>query len=121
MLYIPYMAEEAEIILKNLILYFQYKYGEEVLLYFTESVKKEAQEDNWDEKNQRVVYPTDLYIEEEEEDKVGFKEAQVFITNQKLLIEEAKRKSILRLELGQEDQLSKAHQEAQNKVNSMTN
>ena len=45
-LYIPYLIEEVEIMLKNLIPYFNHKYGKEALLYFTNLVKKEAQEDN---------------------------------------------------------------------------
>ena len=86
----PYLVEEVEIMLKNLVLYFNHKHGEEALLYFTNLAKKEAQEDNWDKENQWIVCSTNLYIKEEEENEVGFEEAQVFIINQKLLIEEAK-------------------------------
>ena len=43
-LYIPYLVEEVEIILNNLIPYFVYTYRNDALLYFTESVKKEAKD-----------------------------------------------------------------------------
>ena len=42
------LAEEAKIIIYNLILYLWHKYGDEVLLYFTEEVKQEVKEDKWD-------------------------------------------------------------------------
>ena len=47
----PHLTKEVEIMLKDLILSFNYKYGEEVLLYFTDPANKEAQEDNWDKEN----------------------------------------------------------------------
>ena len=57
---------------------------------FTEDVKKKAKEDQQDAENKRVVCTTNIYIEKEEEDDLGFKEARIFIDNQKKLIEEAK-------------------------------
>ena len=43
-LYMPYLTEEVKIILNDLIPYFQYHFGNKALLYFTNSVKKEAKD-----------------------------------------------------------------------------
>ena len=43
-LYMPYLIEEVEIMLSNLIPYFHFKYSNEILLYFIESAKKEAKD-----------------------------------------------------------------------------
>ena len=70
-LYMLHMAEEAELMLNNLIPYLQYEYGDEVLEYFTEAAKKEAKDYCWDKENQKVICATNIYTEEEEIDKLG--------------------------------------------------
>ena len=83
MLYMPYIVEEAELMINNLLLYLKYKYRYRVLEYFTDIAKKEAREDRQNEENKQVIYATDLYIEEEVEDMLGFKEVKLFINKQK--------------------------------------
>ena len=97
MLYILHLTEEAEVILNNLIPYFQYKFGDNTLLYFTKSTKNKAKKDRSDAKKNRVVYATDLYLEEEEVDKLGFKEAKSFIGSQKERIALAKNLILIEL------------------------
>ena len=86
--------------LNNLILYFVYTYGNDTLLYFTKSVKKEVKDNKQDSTNNRVVCMTDLYLEEEEEDVLGFQEAKSFIDSQKKLIAQAKNSIIYGLSVG---------------------
>ena len=89
-LYMLYIATEAELMLNNLLLYLKHEYSDKILEYFTEVVKKESKDDQWDKENNRVVYAMDMILEEEGEDKLGLEEARVFINNQKKRIEEAK-------------------------------
>ena len=94
-LYIPHVATKAELMLNNLIPYLKHEYGDNVLEFFIEAVKKEASKDNWDEKNNRIVCAIDMYLEEGD-DNLGMEEVRVFITNQKKRIEEAKKASTTR-------------------------
>ena len=51
--------------IRNLLLYLRYQYGEEVLLYFSKEAKAEAQDNGWDEIQKRVVCVTDTFLEED--------------------------------------------------------
>ena len=101
-LYMPHVVTEVELILNNLIPYLKHEYGEEVLEYFTKAAKKEASEDYWDKKNNRVVCATDMYLEEEGDNDLGIEEVRVFISNQKKRIEEVKNTSTTRLSTNKE-------------------
>ena len=41
----PYLVEEAKLIIQNLLTFLQHKYGNNVLLYFTEEAKEDAKDD----------------------------------------------------------------------------
>ena len=99
----PYVAKEAEFMLNNLLIYLKYKYRDRVLEYFTDTAKKEAREDRWDEKNKRIVCTTDLYNKKEIEDILGFEEAKLFINEQKKKMEVLKQASVTRLVLNEEE------------------
>ena len=115
----PYLAKEAEIILNNLILYFQYYFGNETLLYFTDSAEKEAKNDRWDTENNRVVSAMELYLEEEE-DRLGFEKAKSFITNLKERIALMKQSNIQHSEVTTA-KLEDTRKEAEEKVAAMKN
>ena len=44
-LYLPHLAQEAELMMKNLLVYLHYQWGDDILLYFTDTAKEEAQGD----------------------------------------------------------------------------
>ena len=78
-LFIPQLVQEAEIMMNNLIPFLKHKYGEEVLLYFTEEVKQEALEDRWDDINKRIICAIDECLEEDLEDDIGLVDAQSYL------------------------------------------
>ena len=89
-LYLLYLVQETELIMKNLLTYLRHKYREEILLYFTDTAKEEVQGDKWDSKNNQIIYVTSKFIEKEDLDDIRLLEAQSFIDMQKKEMEEAK-------------------------------
>ena len=75
----PHLSKEAELIMKNLIPFLKHKYRAEVLHYFTEEVKMDATEDEWDLESKWVTCKTDGYLEEEFENKIKLDEAIIYI------------------------------------------
>ena len=75
----PYLADEAELMIHNLILYLRYKHDNKVLLYFTKEAKQEVKEDGWNETSNRVIFVMDAFLEEEIEDNIGLLDIQSFI------------------------------------------
>ena len=71
----PYLAEEVEIIMNNLIPYFVYEYREEAFLYFTNKAKDDAKDNDQDAQIKQVVCLIDKYLEEEVEDDISIGEA----------------------------------------------
>jgi hypothetical protein len=67
-IYMPHLADEAEIMMQNLLTFLRHKYGDDILLYFTKEAKEEAQGDKWNSKNNRVLCATDKFIEEDIDD-----------------------------------------------------
>jgi len=76
-LYIPYLAVEVEMMMKNLILFLKHEYRDEVLHYFTEEAKCNATEDEWNSKTKRVTCETDSYLEKAFEDDTGLDKAKL--------------------------------------------
>ena len=73
----PHLAEEAALMMSNLIPFLRYKYGDGVLHYFTAEAKAAASEDKWDPEQGRVISGIDTNAElEEEMDTIGFIEAK---------------------------------------------
>jgi hypothetical protein len=77
------LAEEAKLIMHNLIPYLRYKYGNEILGYFINKAFEAAKEDSWDQNTKRVVCSMNGFMEEEEEDCIGLEEAQIYIKENK--------------------------------------
>ena len=75
----PHLAKEAKIMLNNLIPFLQHKYVDEILQYFTETIKKETKDNRWDLDNNMVIFTIDMYLAEEEENELRFNEAKSFI------------------------------------------
>jgi len=53
-LYMPYLSEEAELMMKNLYTFLKHKYGEEIDLYFMDMAKQEVEGDKWDSNNNKI-------------------------------------------------------------------
>jgi len=83
----PQLAEEVEFMMHNLILFLHHKYGEKVLSYFINKVLEAAKEDSWDQTTQYLICSTDGFIEEEKEDLIGLKGAQIYIKVNKYVLE----------------------------------
>ena len=88
-LYLPHLAQEAELMMKNLLVYLHHQQGDDILLYFIDTAKEEAQEDKWDRANNRIICITDEFMEEEEFDDIGLSGVQSFLKAQKNEMEEA--------------------------------
>ena len=83
-LYMPHLAEEARIMMGNLIPYLRWKHSDLVLDYFLETAKADAKDNKWDPVLKRVICATDTNMDEEEEDDgIGLKEAKLFLTAEK--------------------------------------
>ena len=74
-LFLPYLVEEAKLMIYNLILFLHHKYGGKVLIYFTEEVKAETKGDKWDEATNRVICSIDTFLEEDLEDDIELLDA----------------------------------------------
>ena len=90
-----------------------------------EEAKKDAKDDSWDDQAKRVVCLSDKYIEEEDEDELELEQAKIFISNQKQMIEEAKKSSTICPPTSKEDinraVLEKTKEAAAEKVRAITN
>jgi len=86
-LFLPYLTDEEELIIHNLISYLKYKHRNQILLYFTEEAKAEAKKDGLDKMTNRVICVMDAFLEEEIEDDIGLLDAQLFIEKQKNIYE----------------------------------
>ena len=82
-LYMYHLTKEAELIIKNLILFLKYKYGNEVLYYFTEKAKLDTTKDEWGSELKYINYKSDRYLEEEFKDEIGLDEAKLYVEEQK--------------------------------------
>ena len=86
-LYMPHLAEEARIMMGNLIPYLRFKHGDGVLDYFLEEDRIDAKDDTWDDENKRVICTTDENMDiEEKEDGIGLDEATKFLEDEKAAI-----------------------------------
>ena len=124
-LVMPHIEEEAELMMSNLLPFMRYKYGDDVLEYFTASAKELSMDDKWDPVTQRVICMVDINAEmEEEDDELGFKEAMQFIKERneetdKLSI--AATEKVTRPELNSAQTNLQVQMEAAAKFNAMTN
>ena len=83
-LYMPHLAEEARIMMGNLIPYLCWKHTDAVLDYFLEESKADAHEGKWDPILKRVICATDNNMDDDdEEDGIGLKEAELFLKEEK--------------------------------------
>ena len=57
-----HLADEAELMMQNLLIFLRHKYGDNILLYFLEEAKEEVSGDKWDSGHNRIVYATDEFI-----------------------------------------------------------
>ena len=64
-IFLFHLANKAELIIHNLLPYLCYYHSDKVLLYFTKKVKEEALEDGWDESQNRVIFATNVFLEED--------------------------------------------------------
>ena len=115
----PHLAEEARIMMGNLIPYLRHKYKDGVLDYFREEDKMDAKDDTWDDVHKRVICATDKHMDiEEQEDGIGLNEATKFLEAEK-----AARKKYSESKPTQSDPKEKLAQqkEAAEKVNAMVN
>ena len=79
-LVMPHLEEEAELMMHNLLPYMRHVYGDDVLPYFTSTVKEIAKDDRWDPIENRVICAIDTNAElEDEDDSLGFTEAKKFL------------------------------------------
>ena len=124
-LVMPHIEEEAELMMSNLLPFMRFKYGDEVLEYFTSTAKEISMEDKWDPVANRVICSVDTIAEmDDEDDELGFDEAIKFIKERndataKLAIEaDAK---VTRPALNQDKSELQLQQEAAAQVNAMTN
>ena len=60
-----------------LILFLKYKYGKDVIYYFSDETIEDVKEENWNTKTQRVICTTNSFTEEDIVDNISLEEAQV--------------------------------------------
>ena len=88
-LFMLQLAQEAEIMMNNLIPYLKHQNGEKVLRYVIEEAKQEAEKDGWNKENKRVICATDEFLEKELEDNIGLIDTQSYLEVRKKEMEEA--------------------------------
>ena len=103
----------------NLLPCLLHQHGEQVILHFSEEAKTEAQDDGWNEAQNKVACATDAFLEEDLQDDVGLTDAQSHVEEQEKKMDEKKigRPS---LQLAQ-DKLIEAQVAAKETVAVMTN
>ena len=72
----PHVAQEANMMRHNLIPYLRQTIGDDILPYFRSEAIKATETFTWDPDNHRVICPTDINMEQEEDDDtLGLAEA----------------------------------------------
>ena len=66
--YMPHIAQEANMMMHNLIPYLRHTIGDDILPYFRSEAVKAAENFTWDEENHRVICPTDANMDQDEDD-----------------------------------------------------
>ena len=82
-LYIPHLAEEAELMLKNLLTYLHYLHSDIIYEYFMEEARVKVIGDKWDDENKRIIYDTDEFMKEDDGEDIGLERARLFLNEQK--------------------------------------
>ena len=79
-LYVLYLTEEAELMIKNLVTYLYHVNRDKIFDYFIEEAREEVQRDKQDAENNRIVCATNEFTEEEELDDIGLEGTQKFLS-----------------------------------------
>ena len=83
-MHVPYLAEEIELILKNLLIYLHHIHRDIIYEYFIEETRAEVIRDKYDEKNNRIICNMDKFIEEDDREDIGLEGAYQFMKEQKI-------------------------------------
>ena len=119
-LFMLQLAQEAEIMMNNLIPYLKHQNGEKILRYVIEEAKQEAEKDGQNKENKRVICATDEFLEKELEDNIGLIDTQSYLEVRKKEMEEAQLQRIAVL-TNPKQKLDQLKYETQEKVQALTN
>ena len=121
-LYMPHLADEAELMMKNLLTYLQHQHGDQIYNYFTTEARGDLEGDKWDAKTNQIVCSTDEYMEEDDQDDIGLEGAQSYIEEQKQKMEAAKLSTVTRPDPSAiEDKVVQMRKEAEEQITAMKN
>ena len=70
-LYMPHLADMAELMIKKLLTYLYNLYGDQIYMYFATEARENLEGDKWDVNTKQIAYDTDEYIEEDDQNDIG--------------------------------------------------